>query len=866
MICGNTQSSLMLFFATVVWCVNGATAQHDIDRDHRRMGTRPAFPLDRTMTISERAFPLTPMQQAMFVHSLAHQTDDLLLNQIVLSLRGPLDTELLADALKALVRRHPALRTALVWEGAQEPRQRVHSDAQVEVDIRDWRGRPVDALLLDWLKRDQVRGYNLRTAPLTRFGIFRVGEAAHDFVWSCHHLVADRWCIGVMLSDLFALYAERVTGVTADLPPVGAFSAYVEWARNQDYTALENYWRTQLAHHDHAAVSPTRMLASTARTGEDEVGESRLSAAHLGSIRKLLAPQRVTLATLYLGAWLLTLAAAAENDDVVTTLTASGRPDDLPDIDNTIGSFIVNVPFRTEIPVAGSFVEWLKTLQGAMLRQRAFEVVPPSLLIESADLRERPLAESIFLYQSPVVLPDVSGLGLSILPHAGLPATGLPLTVSAGMEDNTLGVSVQASLERFAPGAAQTLADAIGAVIQACLSDPTLTVRAARAAAAAYVASFAPTPRTRAVIDEQRVSAALPQPAANPFEARLVKLWAEILGHNRFGVTDHFFEIGGTTMKALQMLSALERQTRRVLPVSLLFAAPTIRSMAQLLADSPEALAGWKSLVPLQTDGPRTPLFMIHHGGGDVTSYALLSKAIGLTQPLYGLQQPGMHTGTSPHASVETLAAAYLAEVRALQPRGPYLIGGFCFGGLVAYEMAQQLTRAGETTALLVLIDAANPNPDAKPGNEVRQTRHREKLSALGPVQKAGYIAGRARRRVYWALRNRITAVERVAKTLAYRGYVAARRPAPLHLRQYNLLLANSRMNDAYHAEAYDGRVLLIRNNAEDFWPYLGWDRVVTGPLERVVMPSEDHLEMLREPHASVLAGHLRQHLDTTPA
>jgi len=208
------------------------------------------------MTISERALPLTPMQQAMFVHSLAHQTDDLLLTQIVLSLRGPLDTELFADALKALVRRHPALRTALVWEGAQEPRQRVHTDAQAEIDIRDWRGRPVDVLLLDWLKRDQVRGYNLRTAPLTRFGVFQVGPQAFDFVWSCHHLIADRWCIGVVLNDLFALYAERVHGEPAGLPPAGDFARYVDWVRNQDHTALENYWRTQLAHHSHSAIAP----------------------------------------------------------------------------------------------------------------------------------------------------------------------------------------------------------------------------------------------------------------------------------------------------------------------------------------------------------------------------------------------------------------------------------------------------------------------------------------------------------------------------------------------------------------------------------------------------------------------------------
>jgi amino acid adenylation domain-containing protein len=194
----------------------------------------------------------------------------------------------------------------------------------------------------------------------------------------------------------------------------------------------------------------------------------------------------------------------------------------------------------------------------------------------------------------------------------------------------------------------------------------------------------------------------------NISELWLTQIWEQILGIRPVGVTDSFFELGGHSLLVVRLMEFIKGRWKRTLPLTMLFQYPTIEGIGGILREHEEVSSS--PLVGLQTGGSKRPFFCIHAIGGSVFPYLALREYLGPDQPLYGLQSPGMENDEPPLARVEEMAACYLAALRAVQPDGPYLLGGWSMGGLIAYEMTQQLRARGETVELLVLIDSVAPS------------------------------------------------------------------------------------------------------------------------------------------------------------
>ena len=192
--------------------------------------------------------------------------------------------------------------------------------------------------------------------------------------------------------------------------------------------------------------------------------------------------------------------------------------------------------------------------------------------------------------------------------------------------------------------------------------------------------------------------------ATDGLQLQLVKVWEEVIGHSPIGIRDNFFELGGHSLMAARLMHRIGRALGKTLPLAMLFQAPTIEQLATLLRQN-DWSQHWSSLVPIQPRGSQPPFFCIHGVGGNVLGFQNLARCMAPDFPFYGLQSQGLDGKRPCHATVEAMATHYISEVRAVQPHGPYCLGGFSFGGLVAYEMAQQLLAAGEETALLVLFD-----------------------------------------------------------------------------------------------------------------------------------------------------------------
>ena len=194
-------------------------------------------------------------------------------------------------------------------------------------------------------------------------------------------------------------------------------------------------------------------------------------------------------------------------------------------------------------------------------------------------------------------------------------------------------------------------------------------------------------------------------PPSDALEAQLIEIWEEVLGATRVGVRDDFFQLGGHSLLAARMFARVGEKLDKNLPLATMFHAPTIEKLAAVIrADG--WTPHWSVLVPMQAHGAKPPLFLAHGLTGNVLSFYGLRHHIPDDQPVYGIQAYGLSSGRASLLSIPEMAAYYVQEIRAFQPQGPYYLGGFSAGGLLAYEMALQLTAAGEKVAFLALFDS----------------------------------------------------------------------------------------------------------------------------------------------------------------
>lgn len=355
-------------------------------------------------------------------------------------------------------------------------------------------------------------------------------------------------------------------------------------------------------------------------------------------------------------------------------------------------------------------------------------------------------------------------------------------------------------------------------------------------------------------------------------ERTLAGFWSGLLGVAEVGVDDDFFALGGHSLIAVRLFAKIRKQWDLDFPISVLFEAPTISRVAALISDrigpeeskpvDPVAKADpaglhFTHLVAMHRGetGGRTPFFLVAGMFGNVLNLRHLAHLLGKDRPFYGLQARGLFGDSDPHETLEAAATDCIAELRQVQPHGPYLLGGFSGGGLTAWEMGRQLRAAGEEVALIVLLDTPMPVPPPLS----RADRAMIKLSELrqgGPR----FVADWLRRRIEW---------ERSRKARA------AGEPDPTVPSFHNAAIeaAFRRAVGVYQLERWDdGRVVLYRPPLDRRWKVTGgnwisgekeyvfadnqWTAFAPG-LEVVEVPG-NHDSMVLEPNVRVLATRMR--------
>ncbi|MDJ0842020.1 MAG: SDR family NAD(P)-dependent oxidoreductase [Acidobacteriota bacterium] len=351
---------------------------------------------------------------------------------------------------------------------------------------------------------------------------------------------------------------------------------------------------------------------------------------------------------------------------------------------------------------------------------------------------------------------------------------------------------------------------------------------------------------------------------ADDIERTLVGFWEELLGIEGIGVEDSFFELGGHSLIAVRLFARVKQVFHVSFPISVLFEASTIRGCAELIreagvrdrtADSAGPAHRHTHLVAMHSGkpGPNTPFFLVAGMFGNVLNLRHLAHLIGTDRPFYGLQARGLFGGDAPHNRFDEMAADYLAEIKSVQPEGPYLLGGFSGGGITAFEMARQLIEAGESVDLLAFLDTPLPHrPSLQRADKLKIHWQRLREDNLN------YLWSWAQDRIAWELNKRkpAGAEDRPGETEYHSLAIEAGfREALAHYRLQKLPCRLNLFRPPLDKRFNLGGERFVSSEKEFVSHDNGWTPYVDS-LEVHEVPG-DHDSMVLEPNVRALAGRL---------
>jgi thioesterase domain-containing protein len=333
------------------------------------------------------------------------------------------------------------------------------------------------------------------------------------------------------------------------------------------------------------------------------------------------------------------------------------------------------------------------------------------------------------------------------------------------------------------------------------------------------------------------------EPPRDPLELELVRIWEELLSVHPIGVEDDFFALGGHSLLAVRLVDRITQRLGRTVSLLELFQNPTIASLAQCLRAAPGTRMS-SAVVAIQASGQRRPFYCVHPAGGHLFYYLHLSRLLGTERPFYGFQAHGLEDGSEPDLTIEAMASRYISALREVQPAGPYLLGGWSMGGVVAYEMACQLRAEGEEIELLALIDARLRNIPAEPLAADAPTPPTDSLDV--PEHGAQLLDPHERAPIPLE-----ECFDDEGSSLARQRY-----------RLDRVLVTHFHALRRYEPRSFDGRLILYHAAATDGAgdDSLGWGQLALGGV-RVRKISATHDSILRTPAVMELAACLAEDL-----
>ncbi|HVW63440.1 MAG TPA: condensation domain-containing protein [Nitrosospira sp.] len=487
---------------------------------------------------------------------------------------------------------HPALRTAFVWRNQKEPLQAVMSYADIPFEQHDLGALDESARqerLATILREDRERGFVLTQAPLMRLMAIRMSDKSWVAVWAHHHILLDGWSLSIISRDVCNFYNARCRRLEWNPEPSRPYRDYIDWLARRDTREAETFWRGRLdgffrptpvgqpenaeSGNDRVGkIAPAALAAQGESTERYSYRECRLPRNLLTALQSAGFAHGLTLNTLLQGAWAILLSRYSGQRDIVYGTTVSGRPPELAGVERMVGLFITTLPLRLKIEPAKPLAIWLDQVQAEHLAMRQFEYCSAGQIHQWSEVPGTlPLYESVLVFENYPMDDTVRPTANRENDFVGAQTRhALTLLVSAEEE---LVVRIIYDMRRFHGEATAHMIEHLWSVLAGMaenLQQPADTL--ADLIPREQIPAVRPPPRKGARI--------LPQ---TPTEGVLAQIWSELLGLEEVGVTDNFFEYGGHSLLAIQLVSRVRSTFQLDLPLHSFFDAPTVRDLAALI-------------------------------------------------------------------------------------------------------------------------------------------------------------------------------------------------------------------------------------------------------------------------------------------
>ena len=658
------------------------------------------------------ALPASPAQQRFWLLTKVNPDATIFNMPSTVRLDGALSVAHLRRSFDLLIERHEILRTTF-REAEGELLQIVAPTSDFSLSVTDLGGEQAEAQAQSVLRKEAEGRFDLERGPLIRAHLIRLSEKDHILTIVLHHILADGWSGNIVQRDLWSAYETLAEGREPAPPPLDIqYADFAAWQR--DWLASDEareqlaFWMERLGGTLPVLAVPTDRPPSGRPAKRCAAKSFMLPATLTADLKTFSRTENATLYMVLLAAFSVLLARySGQSDVIIGSPVAKRRPETEP----LIGPFAGPIALRFDMTgkdMAGESIANEPTLR-QIVRQSvnvatdamANADLPFEWLFDRLKVRTRggrnPLFQFYFFYQ----VAFLQARRLHDLTVTPMPAirVGTPFELQLAVieRDGEVRANLEYNPDLFdAPKIDAILAD-FERVLQAIVATPDLPLGALAplsAPSAAGGETAAPPPEHRFVA---------PRTAD---EAAVARIWATILDVPAVGVTDDFFDSGGTSILAARLMLRLEKEMGVRLDLSSLLVAPTVEQLTQRIRAARQHEPS--QVVPLRASGSKVPLFCVHAGGGHVLHYRELTALLDAEQPVYGLQTPDID-GARRTTTIGELAALYVADIRRIQAHGPYQLCGLSFGGLVAYEMANQLIDAGEEVGLIALFDTGNP-------------------------------------------------------------------------------------------------------------------------------------------------------------
>src|SRR6267142_2519108 len=365
-----------------------------------------------TETDIEAIYPLSPMQQGVVFHSLKDPHAGFHINQMLFRIHGAFDVDTLTRAWNDVIARHAVLRTAFSVSG--EMSQVVLRRVKIPIEYQDWSGlsnEEMEVRSRTYLQEDRRQGFDLSQAPAMRVLVIKESELRFQMLWSFHLALMDGWSSAIVQQELLITYGAHRSSKMASLSRPQPFGEYISWLQRQDKYQAERFWQKALGDFSSPTPLPFNGEGRNSSSKRSEL-TLRLSSDLSGELSSTARRHHVTLSTLLQGAWAILLSRHSGEEDVVFGATVSGRPAELPGVEEMVGLFINTLPVRVQVDPSASLVAWLQKLQDTQSEANQYAYTPLVDIQGCSQVpRGTPLFQSIVVVENYPVGALASSLG-----------------------------------------------------------------------------------------------------------------------------------------------------------------------------------------------------------------------------------------------------------------------------------------------------------------------------------------------------------------------------------------------------------------------------------------------------------------------